>query len=172
MYVNLTESRVTFSRMREREKAYVAFYGRLLNELRRVSDVPMKDISPDGANWIVIWTLPLSGGSAGAFGFSFTRDRRLRVELYLDLGDQAQTKAAFDTLFAQKDPFEAQVGAIEWERLDSRRASRLAIYRTGQVTDEEWILAQLRNWAAETMLKLYHALVEPADQAIVEAKRL
>jgi hypothetical protein len=86
------------------------------------------------------------------------------------LADQAQTKAVYDKLIAQKDQLEAHVGALDWERMDRHRASRLAIYRYGQVSEEKkW--AELCQWAVETMPKFYNALLEPAEKAIREVKQ-
>ena len=168
-YINLSDGKVTFSRIREREKAYISFFSKLLEELRENADFPVKEVSPDGASWIVIRSLPTSGGSFGIFTFSFSRDKRLRVELYLDLGNQDQTKAVFDQLFEQKDNFESLVGDIEWERLNNRRASRLALYHPGHIYEEEQH-TDLRKWAVETMIKFHNALVEPADSAILAVK--
>lgn len=169
-YINLSEGKITFSRIREREKAYIAFFSKLLDELRKKAKFTIREASPDGASWIVIQNIPRNGPSFGSFTFSFSRNRRLRVELYMDLGDQAQTKAAFDKLFSQKSQFDSQLGEVEWERLDNRRASRLALYHEGHISDERTHV-ELREWAVETMVKFYNVLVEPAEQAIREAKR-
>ena len=169
-YINLSEGKITFNRIREREKAYITFFSKLLDEFRRKADFPIREASPDGASWIVIQTIPRDGASFGSFTFSFSRDKRLRVELYLDLADKEQTKAAFDKLFAQNAQFETQVGEIEWERLNNRRASRLAVYHDGHIMDEEKH-AELRKWAATTMVNFYNTLVEPAEAAILEAKK-
>lgn len=165
-YLNLTEQRVTFARIREREKAYIAFFSKLLEDLRQQPDFPFKPVSPDGASWMVVQNLPRSG-SRGQFVFSFTRDRRMRVELYLDLGDQAATKAAFDRLAARKDEFERELGEpLTWERLDNRRASRIYLAHEGHILDDEEKLAALRTWAAPRMARFYRVLAEPADAAI------
>jgi hypothetical protein len=168
-YVNLSEGKVTFSRIREREKAYISFFSKLLDDLRK-NHFPVRDVSPDGASWIVLQPIPRNGPSYGDFIFSFSRDRRLRVELYLDLLDKEKTKAAFDQLYAQKNQFESQVGDIEWERLDNRRASRLALYREGQITDEAGH-TELRKWAVDAMIKFYNTMLEPAEKAIQEAMK-
>lgn len=168
-YINLSEGRITFSRIREREKSYISFFSKLLDELRKKPNFAIRDVSPDGASWIVIQTVPRGGSSYGSFTYSFSRDKRVRVELYLDLGDQTHTKIVFDKLHAQKEKFESLVGTIEWERLDSRRASRIALYHEGQITEEK-NHAELRKWAADTMVKFYNALAEPVEKAIVEVK--
>lgn len=168
-YINLSEGRVTFSRIREREKAYITFFSKLLDELRKKANFHVREISPDGASWIVIQPIPRTGQSYGSFSFSFSRDKRLRVELYLDLLDRDKTKSVFDQLFAQREQFESQVGEIEWERLDNRRASRLALYKEGQITEEQKH-AELRKWAVENMIKFFNTLIEPTEKAIREAK--
>ncbi|HLO28289.1 MAG TPA: DUF4268 domain-containing protein [Anaerolineales bacterium] len=168
-YVNLSEGKITFSRIREREKAYITFFSKLLDEFRKKSDFPIRDISPDGASWMVIQTIPRGAATNGLFSFSFTRTKKLRVELYLDLGDQEQTKAVFDKLLAQKDKFQSQLGQLEWERLDNRRASRIGIYHDGYILDERKH-PELRNWAADTMVKFYDVIADPAEQAIQEVK--
>jgi hypothetical protein len=89
----------------------------------------------------------------------------MRVELYLDLLNQIATKNAFDLLYEQKDVFEAQLGPIEWERLDNRRASRLAIYHEGYILDEQ-NHPELIKWAAETMCRFHKVLEERAEEII------
>ncbi len=167
-YINLTECKVTFSHIREREKAYINFFSKLLGELRKKADFDVREVSPDGASWIVLQSIPRSGTSYGSFTFSFSRDKRLRVELYLDLLDKDKTKSAFDQLYAQKEQFESQVGQIEWERLDNRRASRLALYKEGQITDEKKF-PELCGWAVENMIKFYNTMIGPTEKAIREA---
>jgi len=163
--INLTEGRITFSRVREREKAYIAYFSKLLDELRKKADFQVKDVSPDGASWIVIKTVSQQGGGFSYFTFSFTRDKRLRVELYLDLADKGLTKAVFDDLYARKNEFESFIGPIEWERLPDRRASRLAIYHDGYIYDDKKHL-ELRKWAAETMVKFHNVLAKPVEETI------
>ena len=168
--INLTENKVTFNRIRERGKAYITFFSKLLDELRKKSEVSVKEASLNGASWIVIQNIPHTGATFGSFAFSFSRDRKLRVELYLDLGDQVQTKKVFDILYSQKSQFESQLGDIEWERLDSRRASRIAQYRDGSIIEEK-DHTELRKWAVETMIKFNNVFLEPAEKAIVEIKK-
>jgi CBS domain-containing protein len=168
--INLTESRVTFSRIIEREKAYIAFYSKLLDELRHAGSMPIRNgLSPDGQNWVSLWTIP-PGSADGSFNYSFSRDRRMRVELYLDLGDKSRTKAVFDLLHRDCETFEAILGPISWERLDNRRASRLAQYTPGHVYDDTDHPA-LRVWAVKAMTAFYKALVQPAERAIKEVRQ-
>ena len=81
--------------------------------------------------------------------------------------DYDMTKKIFDRLYAQREQIEAQVSAISWERLDNRRASRIALYHNGQISDEE-PHPELRKWAAETMVKFHDAIEEPALTVIYQ----
>jgi CBS domain-containing protein len=168
-YVNLSEGKITFTRIVEREKAYITFFSKLLDEFRKKANFPVRDVSPDGASWMVIQSIPRGAATNGSFSFSFTRNKKLRVELYLDLGDQEQTKDVFDKLSAQKDKLEAQLGPLVWERLENRRASRISIYHDGYISDER-PHPELRKWASETMVKFYNVIAEPAELAIQEVK--
>jgi len=58
---------------------------------------------------------------------------------------------------------------MEWERLDNRRASRLAMYRDGQVIDIK-SHAELQGWAVETMIKFFNIISEPAEKIIRKVK--
>jgi hypothetical protein len=153
--------------MKEREKAYIAFFSMLLGEFRKHVDFLIKEISPIGASWMVIQNIPSSGPVMGYFTFTFSRSRRFRVELYLDLMDQEKTKAAFDLLYQQKERFKFEFGEIEWERLDNRRASRLAIYHDGYILDKKKH-PELIKWAAMAMVKFRDALNDPAEEAILK----
>jgi len=163
--VNLTAGKVTFNRIAEREKAYINFFGILLDELKKKADFPIRDSSPDGTSWVVIQTAPLKEKAHGSFVMAFSRLKRFRVEVYLDFGDQAANKAVFDILYAQKAVLEAQTGPMSWERLDDRRASRIAIYCSGHIAELK-THPDIRKWAVPTMIKFYNALAEPVSQAI------
>ncbi|HNC08981.1 MAG TPA: DUF4268 domain-containing protein, partial [Anaerolineales bacterium] len=77
---------------------------------------------------------------------------------------------AFDLLLEQKEEIEKEFGPIEWERLDNRRASRLAVYKDGQITDKD-LLPELINWAVDILSKMHKALTERAEKAIQNVKK-
>lgn len=86
-------------------------------ELARTS-IPGQITSPDAANIVA----------------SFARKRRLRIELYIDYADKDTNKSLFDSLLARRAHIEGRIGEpLEWERLDQKRASRIAIYTKAQV---------------------------------------
>ena len=61
--------------------------------------------------------------------------------------------------------------SLKWERLENRRASRIALYKDGQITDEEK-LPELRRWAVESIYKLYNATIDILEKAINEVNEL
>jgi len=105
-------------------------------------------------NW-----LPFGAGRAGfSFVWSISGGSRMRVELYIDVGDRDMNKTLFDRLHADAAEIEKEVGsAVSWERLDDKKAARLAIYRDTAAdsfdTDPDVI-----RWAAETMTQFANVM--------------
>jgi CBS domain-containing protein len=156
--VNMSGERVVFSRIKEREQAYIEFFSKLLADLRQTNGIPISSISPDGQSWITVLRLRSPAeGNASFLGFSFARGGQFRVELYLDQADKELNKELFDSLYSRAEEIAGKVGeSLNWERLDNRRASRIAAYRLGTVTDEPEALSELRQWATQTMVKFYN----------------
>jgi hypothetical protein len=77
----------------------------------------------------------------------------VRVELYIDRGESEENKKLFDSLARAREKIEAQLGtALEWERLDDRRASRIAVYMPGTIASDQPTLDSIRNWAIAHLL--------------------
>jgi len=110
----------------------------------------------------------LTGTTLANFGYSFTRDKRFRVELYIDTFKQENPKQLYDHLAQKKEIIESQLGPLSWERIDHKRASRIAIYHNGQITDNPKELHALKDWAVETMIKFYKALAPEVDKILHE----
>ena len=83
---------------------------------------------PPTTNW-----LSLPAGKTGLYySAGFCVPQRFRVELYVDADDQDQATRRFDTLRERRGEIEEQFGEeLEWERLESRRASRVAKLLSG-----------------------------------------
>ena len=167
-YINMTEGRITFARIKEREKAYIDFYSALLSMLhQRATPFSLKAASPDGHSWITVAWVPEDGLLAGPLSFSFSRNQRFRVELYIDTGEQKRNKQIFDHLDAHKDEIESALGdSLSWERLTDKRASRIALYMAGSITDDQEELAHLRRWAVDSMIAFYTAIKEHLSEAV------
>jgi hypothetical protein len=153
--VNISEGYVTFSKAEDRERAYVTFFSTLLDELRRVG-IPVTYTFASSVSWQTILGMPEDRPYAGYLNFSFTRHRRARAEFYIDAGDQARNKLIFDLLFVRREAIEHELGAkLDWERLDNKRASRIALYRNGVITSSDEQLADLRAWAVDVVGKMH-----------------
>lgn len=155
--VNMSGERVVFSRIKEREQAYIEFFSQLLADLRRTYDIPVTSASPDGQSWINVLRIGSHSESNASFlGFSFARGGQFRVELYIDQGDKERNKELFDSLQSKADEIAGEIGeSLNWERLDNRRACRIAAYRSGAITDSPEILLELRQWATSMVIEFY-----------------
>jgi len=171
--VSAAEQRVVFARIAGREKAYIDFFSALQAEVRAKTGFPLKSVWPDGQSWLTVAGLPENRAQCLYFVVSFARNGRFRVELYIDTTDQAKNKRTFDLLYADREQFHVTVGEqLSWERLSDKRASRIALYHPGSITDDEETLAGLRTWAVDTMARFYKTLAEPAVQALQRAEQV
>ncbi len=146
--VDLNAKEVTF---RQTNLAlYYTFFSDLLTQLKSIRPGITQTQKASLQNWLSF--------SAGRTGFYYTwtlpREHILRVDLYIDLGDEAANKAAFDKLLEKKDEVEKLIGVpLNWERLDQRRASRVSISYPFRITDEPEKHAEVKKWGVEMMLK-------------------
>lgn len=155
--VNLTAEQVRFTRTAGREDAYIRFFSDLLDRLRGAGE--SVTVSPHGGSFQWIAGVFAGATRVGWLAVSFARGGRFRTELYLDGGEQGANKHYFDALYAKRDAIEQAVGApLAWERLDDQRASRVARYREGRVTDAADSLTALQLSAVQDLLALRGAL--------------
>jgi hypothetical protein len=134
------------------------FFENLNARLQRVPDFTWSRIVPKGANWHVLAFLPWADRAQSASIFAtFTRDREMRVELYLDCGNKDQNKKLFDELYARREKIEAVAGErLQWERRDEDRACRVALYTKAQIqSDAE--NSTLLDWVVQKAVAFYKA---------------
>jgi hypothetical protein len=140
----------------QRALLYQQFFTELLTRYRQ--EHPSDRIANKAGlqSWL---TVAGAGRSGLAYNVSFTRDAKMRVELYIDTGNAVTNKAAFDQLMAQKDCIEDELGeTLSWERLDNARSSRVAVYRSGQVTDVEPLRTEHLRWGVSMVRKARQTL--------------
>ena len=150
--LSMTELRTTFVRTNDREEAYINFFANLNKRLEQEKDFPLRKMSPQGQSWIILASYANDSAYLNA---AFTRRKEFRIELYIDGGDKDQNKNRFDFLFAHREPIEAAVGEpLRWERLDNRRACRIAVYTKAQIlTDADSPV--LLDWAVKKALAFH-----------------
>lgn len=80
--------------------------------------------------------------------------------MYIDVGEKENNKQVFDGLLARRASLEEDFGeALSWERIDDKRASRLARYYPGAITDSKGALANLRARGIEGMIRFRRVLI-------------
>jgi len=141
----------------ERGERYRAFWRRALEELLR-RDPGATTASPDRVppnNWYGI-SIGRSGFQDNfVFGWESGEGSHVRVELYIDVGDQIQNKAIFDLLLEDRKEIEAELGEpLKWTRRDDIRASRIYVSRPGSIDLPDEELDEVLDWGAERMLRL------------------
>ena len=105
--------------------------------------------------------LAFASGPFGFWSISFDRDQRCQIEAYLDMYDKSLNKALFDDLAAEAERWDAETGlTLDWQRLDNRRASRIAVQGQPVSFDDAEARADARAWAVDVTLRMYDALNE------------
>ena len=133
----------------ERMEAYRSFMQKLIDELREKHKFTGARVAQPQS-----WYLYSSGFNGINYGSSFAQGKRVRAEVYIDQGDREKNKKLFDWLKEQQDLIETEFReALEWERLDEKRTSRIAIYRSGTIDDDEKELASVHEWLIGRLLK-------------------
>jgi hypothetical protein len=148
--VNLSEKQVYFTRIDAREAEMIDFIAELLSALHKQNIILPNETSIDRNRHRII---PAKVGShhIGWFTVGFPSKNQLKIDLDIDTGKPALNKRIFDELFQKKASFEAVNLPIQWERLDRKATSRLAIYRS---CPEENLLQSLQTQTLQDILKL------------------
>jgi hypothetical protein len=78
----------------------------------------------------------------------------VRAEIYIDFGQRSQNVDALDALCANRLALERPFGEpLEWERLEGKRACRIAVYRPGAIEDSTASLDEYHQWAVDHLLR-------------------
>lgn len=143
-------------------EAYREFFQTLIDDLREKHRFTSARIGQP-QNWYTF----TSGIPGVSYSFSFAKGDRVRAEIYLDRGNAEENKRLFDLLLEKRAEIEQDFGgALEWERLDARRASRIAAYRPGSIQAGESELRAIHSWAIETLLRVKRVLGPRVSRAL------
>jgi hypothetical protein len=139
----------TAAKPSERGEAYRAFFQRLIDELRERGFTNARLGQPQ--NWYTF----ASGLQGIGYGATFAQGGQARAEVNIDRGDAPSNKALFDELSSARESAEQDFGeALSWERLDGKKACRVAVYRPGSIEDGPQTLEIVRTWMVEHLLRL------------------
>lgn len=113
------------------------------------------------------WYSFASGFRGVQFSAVFCRDSKVRSEIYIDLKDEDKNLQLFEALKSQKEALEQAMGeTLAWERLDSARACRIAVYRDGDIESSDSELEEIRSWHVQELLSIKRAFSPVIKQAL------
>ena len=138
----------------ERMERYRKFYQILVDTLRECHNFTnSRRASPKNEHDFS------SGFSGFIYRARFNNSGQVGVALYIDRdGDsKEQNERDFDRLKEQKEPLEAELGPLAWERLDNNRACRIEAKRDGSIDDDEEALEEIRIWMVQKFLAFKEA---------------
>lgn len=147
----------------ETQEKYRSYFQSLLDELRNVHKFTnARAAQPQ--NW---YTFTSDNSKVYKYSTSLAQGGRVRVEIYIDTGDKLRNEGIFDELYAQKEEIEAAYGsALEWEKLETKRASRIAIYIDGDIDVDSEKLAEIKKWVVVNLLRMKQVLPPFLEKAI------
>lgn len=136
----------------EKGLAYKRFFELLLGRLKE--EIPGFTTATKAypENWFSVG----AGKSGIHFSFSFTRDLKYRVELYITTGDRIKNKEIFDNLHSDREQIEKEIGDLSWERLEDKKDCRIAAYRDAEIMeiiDDENTLNEMLSWSVDMARK-------------------
>jgi len=133
----------------ETNERYRVFFQKLLDELReKYRFTNAKTGQPQS------WYSFTSGSKGCIYGCSFARSSKIRAEVYIDTSNQEINKEILKTFETQQEQIELEFGEkLQFEELPNKRASRIAIYREGDIWADSQTLEEVRIWCIEKLLK-------------------
>jgi hypothetical protein len=153
----------------EIRQKYRAYFQGLIDELRTQHQFTNARVGQP-QNW---YTFASENSRIFTYSTSFAQRGRIRAEVYIDCGDKAKNEALFDVLYASKAEIEAAMGAeLDWERLDNRRACRIALYRDGDIDVTSEVLDDIKRWSIAALLKFKAVFPERIFQAHRQTSRI
>ncbi len=130
---------------------YAPFFADLLVRLKERHPGITQASKASTNNW-----MSFSAGRTGfSYGWVLPKEPTLRVELYIDTGNEALNKAHFEILKSQKVEIEELFhDPLNWEKLESKKACRISASYPFRVTDPEADHEPAKQWGVEVMLKM------------------
>ncbi len=162
---------IVFVRIGGREKSYINFFNGVRQRLAKHKEFPLRVGEPDGRSYFRLADLPNASKKKIGLFASFTKSKELRVELYVDYGKRKWNKAVYDKLFRNQTDIDGKLGLLKsdevlrWERMDDKRACRIAIYRAGSIQQSAADLKTLSEWVVASAIKLEKAISPSLKEA-------
>lgn len=148
----------------ERGAAYQIFFQGLLDRLREEHQFTgAKKGLPQ--SW---YNFP-SGFSGIPYEAKFTHGNKASVGLFIGRNDKDQNEGFFDELKNQQHAIESEFQEpLEWDRIEGYKSCRIAVTRSGAVTDSPETLEEIRDWMIDKLLK-FKQVFGPRLKDLVDA---
>jgi hypothetical protein len=129
---------------------YREFWDKFLAQLH--SEIPnwSKTRKAQAQSWMnIYWP------SAGAhFTVAFSKNQKMKAELYIDSGDAEENLELFELLQSQREEIESVFGQrLDWQDLEGKQACRICVWADGDVLEEaqhpmyiSWMVEQLKRF--------------------------
>ncbi len=151
------------SEVSERNDRYRTFFQKLIDTLREEHQFTrMRKAQPKKS------ACRFSTGHRGiSYDSAFRREETAMVDVYIDNGDRDWNKNLFDKLQEDKEAIESELAeSLKWDRLDNRRASRIAVVRPGSIDDDEEMLGEVHDWMVEKLLAFKRVFGPRLDELV------
>lgn len=142
----------------ETSKKYLDFYTKLSDKYSEINP-KWRKVKSQPQSW-----LSFGAGKSGlGFAWAFKSNSRFSVELYIDTGDKNENERIFEELEKNKDKIKSEIEGLTWEKLEEKRACRIAIYKktNGSIKIlSEKDYQEIIKWATETMKQFSDVLTK------------
>ena len=133
----------------ERGERYRSFFQPLIDTLREKGFTSARKGQPQ--SW---YNFPSGYGQRITYGANFTGQKEARVEVYIDDHDGEWNIQLLENLEERKNEIQAALGnqTLDWQRLENRRACRIALTRSGSIDDNAATLSEIQTWMVGNLL--------------------
>lgn len=140
----------TQDELKSRHKTRLEFWKKLLEAINKTENRSFQNINPSKDSWI-----SSSVGMSGV-GLNFVISRSYaRTELYMSRSIKEENKFIFDELVKSKNEIETEFGEnLEWERLDTKKASRIKHEKNGVSLYEKDDWEVMIDFMINSMMKM------------------
>ena len=150
----------------DKNRRYQAFFQELMDALRE------RGFSNARKAQLQSWYYFSAGHAQRVqYGATFAQVKRARIEVYIDNTDKNWNKTLFDRLTERKESIESDLSEIlEWDRLDEKRASRIAVVRQGSIDDDPETLKEIESWMIVKLLDFKRAFGPRLDELATDLR--
>lgn len=128
---------------------YRRFFQSVVNNLYWQNAVPFLRVQHRGT-----WHSFPSTTKGFDYRVRFTIQNTVRLELHIDIGDKEKNKRAFSALHDEKAQIESEFQeSLCWDRMESRRGSRICMYHEGYIDLPEVSLEKTTLWIVSTFMQ-------------------